>query len=500
MAGGSATSPRHSDPERVRRAFEALTRRGLQACSIESFASPLLVALSGGADSTALLLALTTVSPHHATHAGYIDHGLRSAEERERERDLVEALCTALGVPLHVRSVDVAAERRRARTSWEDAARRVRYTALVAIAREIGAGAVLTGHTRDDQAETVLLHLARGAGLRGLRGLQPATWPWGKSGPALLRPLLKAGHGDCVAYCRARGVPWCEDSTNACAAFARNRARHEVLPALEKLHPGAVKALARLAERVAEALGWIDSVIAERAATSIVREGEKVVLRALDEETHPFLAAELAALALRQVLDGPGPPDAATVQRLVDLWQGAVGRRLALPRGWRAEKTAQGVVLARGSETAAVAMPSDQLVRLLLREGETVFDGWTIEVQRWRAGDDVAGGEEEVFLPVTALETGHRLEAGYWQPGDRMRPSGMRGTKKLQDVFVDAKVPPEVRRRIPLIYLDGEVVWAVGVRRGVVASPIPTREEAVRLRVSRRDEIVGEGVANTAWR
>lgn len=500
MAGGSATSPRRNDPERTCRAFETLTRRGLEACGEAGNTAKLLVALSGGADSTALLLALKAVYPERALHAGYIDHGLRPAEERARERELVEALCVRLGVSLSMRSVDVAAERRRVRTSWEDAARRARYAALAAIAGEIGADAVLTGHTRDDQAETVLLHLTRGAGLRGLRGLQPVTRPWGEPGPALLRPLLQAGHADCLAYCRARGVLWCEDSTNAGTAFARNRVRHAALPALARVHPGATKALARLAENVAEALAWVDSVVADYAATSIVREGEKIIVRTPADDVPPFLAAELAALALRQALGDPGPPDAATVRRLVDLWRGAAGRRLLLPHGWRAERTARGVVLARGDTETTPSVPSAQPARLPLREGVTAFADWMIEVRRWSAGEHVTESEDVVFLPAMALSAEHRLEVGYWQPGDRMRPRGMAGTKKLQDIFVDAKVPREERRRIPLIYLDGEVVWAVGLRRGAIALPVPTDNMAVQIRLSRRTEIVAEGVANAARR
>ena len=346
MAGGNGISPRSRSPARVRRLFEAELRRGLRRCALENDSQALIVAVSGGADSTALLLAVRAVLPERRLVACHIDHGLRPADERAAEQMLLAETCGRLAVALVVRAVEVPKREHGRPLSPEDAARRARYAALVEIAREAGAGAVVTGHTRDDQSETVLLRAARGTGLRGLRGLLSRSTPWGPGGPVLLRPLLGLTHADCFAYCAARGERWSEDSSNADTAFARNRVRQEALPALRRAQPGADAALARLGEQAASLADWLDGEVEAQLTDVLEPRADGLLLRRVHHAMHPFVASEIVAAALRRFDDSAQTPPFEIVVKLLDLWEGRAGRRYQL-RGGVVYATREGLLLCR---------------------------------------------------------------------------------------------------------------------------------------------------------
>jgi tRNA(Ile)-lysidine synthase len=348
MAGGSVTSPTSRSPARVRRLFEAAVRRGLATSGLSTTTGPLIIAASGGADSTALLLALRAVLPAIDITVCHIDHGLRGAAERDAEQTLLADLCARLGLPLVVRTVDVSVLQKAARLSPEDAARRLRYAALRLLAEQRAAG-VLTGHTRDDQSETVLLRAARGTGLRGLRGLLPRS-RLGGDGPLLLRPLLALRHADCIAYCSARAERWSEDSSNASRLYARNRLRHEALPALRGVQPGADAALARLGDQAAQFADWLDGETRDLIGRLLEQRDGDLLLRRPAQPLHPFLAGALVAAVLAQLDDAPGAPAAEVVERLVDLWQGRRGRRYQLRGGRRVRANAAGLLIGRRSD------------------------------------------------------------------------------------------------------------------------------------------------------
>ncbi|MFN8557813.1 MAG: tRNA lysidine(34) synthetase TilS [Dehalococcoidia bacterium] len=210
----------------------------------------LLVAVSGGPDSLALLHALARVAPPAsiALHVAYFDHGLRPAADVAAEREFVAEQAAALGLPFSWGAADVCGEARRQRRSIEDAARRCRYAYLGRLTTTIGAEAVATGHTATDQAETVLLRLLRGAGVAGLAAMAPrARWPLAGDGPDVVRPLLALPRGRTLAYCADLGLHPRHDPENVNPRYPRVRVRHELLPLLMELNPRAVEALGRVA-------------------------------------------------------------------------------------------------------------------------------------------------------------------------------------------------------------------------------------------------------------
>jgi tRNA(Ile)-lysidine synthetase-like protein len=449
----------------------------------------LLVAVSGGQDSLALLHALARLGrgPGHrrplplALTVAYFDHGLRPPAETAAERDFVAAQAAALGVPFVAAAGDTRAAARREGRSLEDAARRLRYAFLRDAARDADATAVATGHTATDQAETVLLRLLRGTGVAGLGAMDwRAPWPLGGAGPALVRPLLGLRREQTGAYCAALGLGPRHDPENDSARYRRNRLRRELLPALMQFNPRVVEALTGLAASARESERFIAEALDARWR-EVARVDPDGVTLARDRLAALPPALRTAALrrAVALLNDDRLPPARAHLDALASLVTGAAGRGLSLPGGVRAEATAHGVYLRR---------PAVAPWRL---EGE-----WPLPIGRetrlpgWRAqAEHVAAAAVDPHDLLTAwlrpeVAAGGMLLTGR-RPGDRIQPLGMAGTKKVQDLLVDARVPRSARDHIPILRCDGRVAWVVGVRLSGWAAAAPGAP-AVRVRLRPR--------------
>ncbi len=272
-----------------------------------------VVAVSGGADSVALLAALVEQGSFELV-CWHLDHGLRADSAADSE--FVAALAHRLGIRCICEHADVRAAVRG--DGIEEAARRVRYARLLAVAQQVGAAAACTAHHRDDQSETAVLQILRGCGPEGPGGIAPER-PLG-DGVRLLRPLLHATRAELIAYCRDRGLTWREDPSNADPAFARNRIRHQVLPEWERHCPGVGAELARLADHG----GAVRQAAAGRAAVLIADDGVAVAdLLALDELARAAFWRELCRRCSTAA-------DRTLLRRLEDLLAGAPDRRLRL--------------------------------------------------------------------------------------------------------------------------------------------------------------------------
>lgn len=420
--------------------FEAGVGETLRRRRLAKPGEPLLVALSGGPDSTALLAALRALSLAGAVGpitACHVDHGLRPGSERDAEH--CARLCRELGVPLDRRAVHVAPGNVQAR------ARQARYAALREAAAGAGAVRIATGHTRSDQAETLLLRLLRGAGARGLAGIPPRRRG---PGPAVVRPLIDRSRAEVIAYLRDRGLGWLEDPSNASGRYLRNRVRLEILPAIVALAPGAEAALAR----AADLLRGDDRVLDTAARGLVAGAGAPL---------GPFRAAPVA---LRR-------------RAVRALWREATGSRRGLAAG-HVEAVLQ--LAARGRPAGArVALPGGREARV---EGGELVVG-PPRVPAPVQAPVVAGGPgrypvpgREVALVVEPGGAGPRPGAGglalgegraAWPltlrtrlPGDRFRPARGRGQKKLKAWLIDRKVPRAARDRLLLLVdASGRVLW-----------------------------------------
>jgi tRNA(Ile)-lysidine synthase len=310
----------------------------LQGCHV-------LVAVSGGIDSTALVHALRDLVEGEALKLsiGHVNHGLRGAES-EADEAAVRALGTALGLRVHVAAADPKPLRvgrsSRDRPTLQEAARQVRYAALARLAEDAGAGRIATAHTADDQAETVLLRLLRGTGPDGL-GAIPEQSPDGR----IVRPLLRVSRAEVETFARERGLTWREDATNARLDYTRNRLRHRWLPGLvAEFNPQLLRAVGDLAEAQRRDSEWIATLVEREAASRISVEAPWLRIETKDWEALPeALARRLIRWALRRCGAGRSVSRVHLVRALAFARSSRVGARIELPGGIRLWRERDGV-------------------------------------------------------------------------------------------------------------------------------------------------------------
>jgi len=444
----------------------------------------LLAAASGGPDSTALLLLLARLAPicGYRLEAAHFDHQIQPVAEREAERRTVRSLCSALHLQVHEGTAPVAQLARENRRSLEEEARLQRYSFLAQTATVSGADAVAVGHTMDDQAETILLHILRGSGLRGLAGMAvDAGWPAG-DGPRLIRPLLALSRSDTEAYCRLRQFEPHVDSSNTSSLYTRNRIRQELLPLLRSFNPRVVEALSRLGNAAAcasgdalgEAISKLDGLMAENG----------LLLSALRREP-PALRSELLAAAYAREHGDRGGLTARHRRALRALSEAAGEHAVDLPDGITAY-TAAGVLRFRRRHRAALPCPAPCLPEIELRvPGTARFGGWELTAEVTEPGVVSADTWEAVSAALTQPPA--RIVIRSRRPGDRMRPAGLQGQKKLQDIFVDAHVSRSQRDQVPVVCAGDEIIWLVGLRRAESAIATAATERTVRITARRLD-------------
>ena len=424
-------------------------------------AARVAVAVSGGSDSIALvhlLLELQDAGGFRIAGLVHVHHGLRGATA-----DADEAFCRgvagALALPLLVERVDVRARAAQERRSLEDAARTMRYDALARAAAVLNADRVAVGHTRDDQAETVLLKLLRGAGTGGLAGIHPRRG-------AVVRPLLDAGREELRAWLAVRGIAFVEDETNRDVRLRRNAVRHRVMPVLrEHFGPGVATVLARHAEVAREdehLLGQSAAVLADK----VIEETAGGI--ALDWGRLSDAPAAIRRRVVREALRRAGVPEPG-LDHVLDAVEVARGGRTgaALPGRIRASLRAGRLVVARREPREP--RPGGFCYELSVPGSLWVPEaGSTLDARRAEPGAPEVAGRLAAPGPRTAIVDADTLTSWLtvrsWRPGDRLRPLGLGGRrKKLQDLFTDRKVPADERHRLPLVVdAEGRIVWVPG--------------------------------------
>jgi tRNA(Ile)-lysidine synthase len=415
----------------------------------------LLVAVSGGPDSTALLAALAELAPARAFRitAACIDHGLRA--ESAAEAAAVVQLGARLGVPVVTRGAPVVPG-----SGLEARARRTRYRALAALAAEVGATRIVTAHTADDQAETVLLRLARGAGRGGLGGMRPARG-------RLLRPLLGATRADVRRFLAERDLIAALDRSNADLRHARNRMRRLVVPLLrEEFNPRVVTAVAALAARLRDEDDVLDAVATARLSALAADDALSVAVA--DEP--PALGRRIVRAWLAR--GSRRGADARHVERVLALATGAGRGVVAIPGPARVLREGDRLVRRVGRA------PRPSTFRVDVAPGTVVLHPsgcWrlTLSAPRQRRADELRPADAaHALFDAAALPT--ELCVRSPRAGDRVALLGG-PTRKLQDVLVDAKVPRESRPRVAVLAGDdGEIFWVAGLVRGRGAAVTPS--------------------------
>jgi len=439
-----------------------------------------LVAVSGGPDSVALLHLLVRLVPQLGLTLGvaHFDHGLRGEDSRG-DADFVADLARRLGLPCHHGCGQVRDTARRDKISLQMAARKLRLQFLQETRRGHGYAKLALAHTADDQVELFWLRLLRGAGLEGLKGMWPAT-PGG-----LVRPLLAVGKAVLLAWLEQEALPYRLDASNLSRAYLRNRVRLDLLPHLTR---GYNPRLAQTIWRTQSLLQDDERLLARDTALAWERMAEELApgCFALDLERFFHLPPSLQRRVLRLGVYRLGADLGLTASQVASLMALAGGEKSGglISLGG----TGENVQVARAGAVLHImaALPEPPREAALLPDCPPTVafsDGWRWHISRraCRPGDPWPPPEVAWLNPVRVSLS---LTVRTWRPGDRFWPLGAPGPKKLQDVLVDAKIPRWLRPHIPLVAAAGEIVWVAGVR---IADPVklpPDSREVLEIAVA----------------
>lgn len=422
-----------------------------------------LAMVSGGPDSVAMLRVLVGLGARPLVL--HVDYRLRGKESRE-DAEFVRELCESLGVVCEVRRIALDP----GGGNLQEKAREERYRVAHQLADERGLSVILVGHTADDVAETVLMNLARGAGLRGLSGIPPVRG-------RIARPLIERHRIEILGYLKSLDQPYRTDSTNLTPKYARNRIRQQVLPVLEELYPGAAGNIARNATLLREDLEALEDL----AQQAISVRGEEVVIPLDDLDKMSTAVARYALrIAYSKVVSGALPLNSTAVEAILRMSRKAGKTRLHRPSGDVEVAVHPGSEVSFYRKDRGAEPPTGEGE---VREGEARFDGWLVttrEVSRFDLSD--AARTEVAYLDASKGPFRVRMA----REGDTIRPLGLGGEKKVLRAMMDRKVPKDLRRRTPVV-MDGRgrVAWVFLGELGEEFKVTPETERVLRIEVEK---------------
>ncbi len=456
----------------------------------------LIVGVSGGADSLALLHSLCELrnSYHLQLHVAHLNHQLRGDDSKQDAR-FVEQLASDWQLPATVESHDVAELARAKKLSTEEAARLVRYGFLEQVAEREGARAVAVAHHADDQVETILMHFIRGAGLAGLRGMLANTHYPFRPPLRLLRPLLGVTRAEIETYCAAHQLAPREDASNADTKYFRNRLRHELLPMLEQYNPNLRAVLVQNARIVSDDYDYLmqrSRGAYERTSIDRTQDGVAFSLSGW-RSLQPSLKRALIRLAVTRLHPALRNLDARHIENALRVADSArVGARATLPEGLWLFRDFDAIVIGEKFTAPDLPRASAHPVRLTI-PGQVRVD------KRWRLDAHTLSREH---LPANALQGIDPLEAFFdasklpdelnvraRKPLDHFAPLGLHGKHKpLRRFMIDAKIPEAWRSRTPLVVAGDDVIWIVGWRIADTVKVTAETERVLHLKFVRADE------------
>lgn len=423
--------------------------------------APVIVALSGGADSVALLAALSRLG--YDCRAAHCNFHLRG-EESMRDMRHAQTIAEKLDVDLYVRDFDVEARRRNTGESVEMAARELRYAWFAELLDRDGAQAVAVGHHREDRVETFFLNLFRSTGIAGLTSMQP------RSG-SVVRPLLELSRADIEAYLKALGLKWVDDSSNASDAHRRNRLRNTILPQIEESFPGAVNAVLATIGRLEDTEAIFRDALEKKRLDYSTPTGYRLQsLVEAEAQPHIMLFEWLKPLGFSatQVADM-----LASANGSGQKFYSPDGRVLAeINRGQLDLSDAAGAASAAiGCFTVNPRHDIDSPIRIAVSRGR--IENFVAE----RLGPSVA------YFDAAIADTDARWELRHPRRGDRMIPFGQHSSKLLSDIFAAAKYTAAQKREQWVLTIDGEIAWLPGLRNSALHAVGPGTKSFLRLQL-----------------
>jgi tRNA(Ile)-lysidine synthase len=453
------------DKQAVRQPLEKRTLEFIKQHRLILTRQTLLVAVSGGPDSVCLLHILKNIKQEFGInlHVAHLDHQLRGASSTA-DANYIAALAKKLNLPSTIKKHDVSTYRKKNRISLEEAAREVRYNFLAETARAVGADSVAVGHTLDDHIETILLHIIRGTGTGGLRGLLPVNkWQSANNSVIVVRPLLEISRAETARYCSLHRLKPHLDATNLSLIPLRNRIRLELIPLLKNYNPRVVDALLRTARIADNDISFLENEAAKAGKHIISRQGGTI---ALDKKSFSKLAPGLQRYVLRQSIEEIIGTLRDIESRHIEKIQTALGiptgKKLQLPYGLVFTIDYDRYLLGKDVAEASPfpVLEKEYTVKI---PGETLIPGWRI-LTRIEKSSLMKTTADKFSACLDAVKVGNKLILRPRRRGDRFQPLGMKEFKKISEFMLDARIPQDWRDNIPLLCNEAQVIWVVGYR------------------------------------
>ncbi len=445
-----------------------MLQRVLQTIQTYRMLSPgdkVVVGLSGGADSVALLHILKELQDgplNIRLFAAHINHGIRGEHARE-DASFAQDLCNKWGIPFFLEEVDIPALARSMSQSEEEVGRQIRYGFFREVAVKVNGNKIATAHHKNDQAETILHNLIRGTGMQGLTGM-PAI-----SDGILIRPLLEVTKQQIMEYLDLHSLSYQEDATNKDSTYTRNRIRNQLIPDLESdFNPDIVDGLVRMSGILREEEDFLSNYtwnLYQKYSKSYLNK-LVIDLKSFDS-CHLAIQKRLVRVALRELRGDLDDVSSSHVEAVIKLAAGSrTGSQTTIPGSAKGAPEVR-VKVSYGAlqfEIVELDMPLIYMEKSLDLPGQIIWEAppMIITSERWSRNKGFAFSPQCIYIDEDKLKGTLRLRNR--KKGDRFQPLGMEGTKKLKDFFIDRKIPADQRDSIPLLVDEENIIWVVGLQ------------------------------------
>lgn len=397
----------------------------ISANSLIKHGQSVLVAFSGGADSMCLLHVLKSLS--YDVSAAHMNHMLRG-DEADNDEEVARQFCEKYDIPFYVSRVDIASIAKQESISEETAGRNERYKFFDLVAQNNCIDKIATAHNKDDNAETILMHIIRGCGTSGLAGIP-------KMRGNIIRPLIDCSRSEIEEYCRNHNLHYVTDSTNLTTLYTRNKVRHELIPILREYNSNILSAFSALSELMTADKKYFENKIKE-----ITGNSTSISIKKLEKLPNALLYRVISKLSNNASLS----PEFRHIKAVADIIKcGSSGKRIDIPGGI--------IEISCGKISAIQSMPED-FCHSITSESEIELDNFRI----------FSSSDVESNLHFT-LPFGSEILLRSRRPGDKIKVRGM--TKKLSDLFTDKKIPASERNKIPVLSVDGEIIYVFGIEK-----------------------------------